>query len=351
MAWASFAPTEMVVLVRMKLGTCVKPCNVTGSPPTISMSRAVVATLPPFAPCVQVYIASGRYEARGVESGRASTQRPVVALILFPFVRCEWRFQKPSGLDNEVGEGLAIGDGGRALKLHEISIGGFENLLGVAHLVLEFALPPLDLGLQSFDVRVIEYVKVGRVWSHLFNVSDVLGDRRRRDHIFFAEGCLDHSTVEMSLRAIALDSAGRAGKSGAGIALDGLFDRQDEIVVGAGRDRSRRVVHVLNDSVWNAGRGRLSPLLPNDPVAEAFSPTAEPPANSERFGIGWIAASKGLGLVQIDGTSTLVQATPAPEAGTGFLSFLMLGLAGLWHKRRSIIGVVRERRLVGARAN
>ncbi len=65
-------------------------------------------------------------------------------------------------------------------------------------------------------------------------------------------------------------------------------------------------------------------------------------------------AVSGSPNAEITGTSTVTPettATPAPEAGTGFLSFLMLGLAALWHKRRSIVMFVRERRLVGAGAN
>ncbi len=67
--------------------------------------------------------------------------------------------------------------------------------------------------------------------------------------------------------------------------------------------------------------------------------------NLESGGFANSVRNPAAGGASVSGTSTLVQATPAPEAATGALSFLILGLAGLWHKRRELLTFVRERRL------
>ena len=70
----------------------------------------------------------------------------------------------------------------------------------------------------------------------------------------------------MTLGAIPLNTAGRAGKSCASIALDGLLDGESEFAVGGGRDRSRQVVgHVVDD---NAASSHCSPVIPKDNSAD-----------------------------------------------------------------------------------
>ncbi len=68
--------------------------------------------------------------------------------------------------------------------------------------------------------------------------------------------------------------------------------------------------------------------------------------NLESGGFANSVRNPGPGGATVNGTSTLteVAAAPAPQAATGALSFLLLCLAGLWHKRRSIARVVRARR-------
>jgi hypothetical protein len=103
-------------------------------------------------------------------------------------------------------------------------------------------------------------VATSRDRSHLLDIGNVLVHRRGRDQIFFAECGLDAAALKMTFGAIALNAAGRAGKAGAGIALDGLLDGESEVAVGACRDWSRRVVgHYVYDTAARPTSRRLSP--------------------------------------------------------------------------------------------
>src|SRR5438105_1315661 len=65
----------------------------------------------------------------------------------------------------------------------------------------------------------------------------------------------------MALGAITLHATRCAGEAGAGITLERLLDRQDEIAVGAGRDKSQRVVgHHPDDNAARPTARRLSPM-------------------------------------------------------------------------------------------
>ena len=67
-------------------------------------------------------------------------------------------------------------------------------------------------------------------------------NRRSGYQIFFAELGLLSEAFEMTLRAVALDTASCPRMSRMFVAESGLVDREG-IVVGAGRDLSRLVVH------------------------------------------------------------------------------------------------------------
>ncbi len=85
------------------------------------------------------------------------------------------------------------------------------------------------------------HVATCRDRSHLLDIGDVLVHRRRRDQIFLAERGFDAAAVEVAFGAIALHAAGRAGESGAGIALKAssiVRVKSLSGLVATGRDRS-----------------------------------------------------------------------------------------------------------------
>ena len=102
------------------------------------------------------------------------------------------------------------------------------------------------------------HAATGRDLSHLLDVRDVLVQGGGGDQVFFTEWCLDPATIEVALRAVALNAARGAGEPGAGVALDGLFDGEGEIAVGGGRDVSRQVVgHCIDDTAARPTSRRL----------------------------------------------------------------------------------------------
>ena len=102
-------------------------------------------------------------------------------------------------------------------------------------------------------------VATSRDRSHLIDVGDVFCDRSRRDHVFFAEGRFHASAVEVSFGTISLNAARRAGKTGTGVLLQSLVNRESEIAVGARRDLSRLVV---GHGLMIARLVGLSPVIP-----------------------------------------------------------------------------------------
>src|SRR6059058_4493793 len=62
-------------------------------------------------------------------------------------------------------------------------------------------------------------VGTGRGWTHLPGVGNVLVDRSWRNKVLLAERRFDEAAFEMTLSAVSLDTAGRAGKTGTGVAF------------------------------------------------------------------------------------------------------------------------------------
>ena len=77
--------------------------------------------------------------------------------------------------------------------------------------------------------------------ANLLNVGDVLGDRVRRDQIFFTERSFDAAAIEVSLGAKALNASGGSGMAGMIVTRQGLVDRQGIFAVGGRRAVSRYV--------------------------------------------------------------------------------------------------------------
>ena len=77
--------------------------------------------------------------------------------------------------------------------------------------------------------------------SHLIDVRDMAINRCWRDQKLFAKWRLDAMSVEVAFGAIALNAAGRAGKTRRFVAGEGLLDRKGIVAVVACRGLSRQV--------------------------------------------------------------------------------------------------------------
>jgi hypothetical protein len=88
----------------------------------------------------------------------------------------------------------------------------------------------------------------------------VLIDGGGGNKILLAERSFDEPAFEVPVGAVPLNGAGRAGKAGACVTLDSLFNGKRELAVGGGHDRSRQVVgHVVDDTAARPTSRRLSP--------------------------------------------------------------------------------------------
>ena len=120
---------------------------------------------------------------------------------------------------------------------------------------------PLAARRASLRVRHLSrHAAARRDRSHLFDVGNVLRNRCWRNHVLLAKRRFHASAIEMTFRAIALNTPRCAGEPGAGVLLQGLVDREREIAVGGGRDKSRHVVvHWIDDTAARPTSRRLSP--------------------------------------------------------------------------------------------